>query len=477
MKLRVLGVLSVLVLALVLLVSNVILSSAGREVTQQLQINRAASLNRLAQLAFDAATDGDTTVLQRNMDTYSEIYSEGLVVRLQQGTLSSGGLDPERADVRHALARASLNLSDTALLPVTPFGSGTEVISRSFGSASQVLGEAVMEVNLDAAREDLRYRWLVTGIAAIALAAVLLLLAGRVTGWVLRPVQRLGAAVRELKDTGRSPRLPEAGPPELRELSRSFTDMAATLGELIESQRQLIADTSHHLRNPIGALRLRLDLLLLELRDEKERAAGAGVLAELERVEEILDSVLKLAVAEHRVIEDSAGASAAVPAAPRPGRVNAFVVLQEEVDRARPAALGAGCALALATPSDPGAELDCSRIELAQMVGELLDNAIKYAPGAEITASVHRRGTRTRIEVRDTGPGLGKEQLAAATTRFWRAPEHSAIRGTGMGMTIVDKLATANGGRLVLGPNEPRGLRAGIEFDLAPASPDERRGR
>ncbi|MGB8938672.1 MAG: hypothetical protein WCD21_00270, partial [Streptomyces sp.] len=192
MKLRVLGVLSVLALLLVLIVSNVILSSAGRELTSALQINRAASLNRIAQVAFDAATDGDTTVLQRDMDTYSGLYEEGLAVRLQSGTLVSGGLDPERPDVRDALARASLNLSDTELDPVTPFGTGTEVISRSFGSASQVLGEAVMEVNLDAARAKLRTRWLATGVAAIALATLLLLLAGRVTGWVLRPVQRLG---------------------------------------------------------------------------------------------------------------------------------------------------------------------------------------------------------------------------------------------------------------------------------------------
>jgi signal transduction histidine kinase len=472
-KLRVLGILSVLVLLLVLLVSNVILSSAGREVTQQLQINRAASLNRIAQLAYDAANDGDTTVLRRDMETYSGLYSEGLVVRLQTGTLASGGLDPERPDVREALGRASLNLADTTLDPVRPFGTGNEVISRSFGSASQVLGEVVMEVNLDAARDKLRYRWLVTAIAAIALAAVLLLLAGRLTGWVLRPVQRLGAAVREFKDTGHTPPLPEAGPPELRELSRSFTDMVTTLGELIDSQRQLIADTSHHLRNPIGALRLRVDLLLLELRNEKERAAGAGVLAELERVEEILDSVLRLAVAEHRVIEDSAGASPEVSEGPGSGSVNAFVVLAEEVDRARPAALAAGSDLVLATQEDPGAELACSRIELAQMLGELLNNAIKYAPGAQITASVRTRGSATLIEIADTGPGLEPEQLSAATTRFWRAPEHSSIRGTGMGMTIVDRLATANGGRLVLGPNEPNGLRARIEFDAAPTLPGQ----
>ena len=149
MKLRVLGVLSILSVLIVIFASTAILTSASRELTQELQINRAAALNRLAQVAFDAATDGgDATQLQTEMDRYSELYGEGVLVRLQAGTLRSGGLSEERADVRDALARANLNLNDTTLAPLQPFGTGSEVISRSFGSASQVLGEAVLDVNL-----------------------------------------------------------------------------------------------------------------------------------------------------------------------------------------------------------------------------------------------------------------------------------------------------------------------------------------
>ena len=306
MKLRVLGVLSLLSVLMVIIVSNAILMSASRELTQELQINRVAALNRFAQVAYDAALDGDSTQLQREMDRYSALYDEGILIRLQQGTLRSGGLNEDRADVRDAVASANLNLSDTTLTPLQPFGTGSEVISRSFGSASQVLGEAVLEVNMEAARQKLRERWLVVGLAASALGAVLLLGAARVTRWVLRPVHRLNSAVTELETTGRTSHLPEAGPPELRQLSRSFTTMARTVSESIDSQRQLIADTSHQLRNPVGALRLRIDLLQLELQTDREQAAAAGVLAEIERVEEILDGVLKLAAAEHRAFEDAA---------------------------------------------------------------------------------------------------------------------------------------------------------------------------
>ncbi|MDQ0680145.1 signal transduction histidine kinase [Arthrobacter pascens] len=473
MKLRVLGVLSLLSVLMVIIVCNAILTSASRELTQELQINRVAALNRLAQVAYDAAVDGDSTQLQSEMDRYSGLYREGVLVRLQQGTLRSGGLGEDRADVRDAIASARLNLSDTTLAPLQPFGTGSEVISRSFGSASQVLGEAVLEVNPDAAREKLRERWVVVGLAAAALGTVLLLGAARVTRWVLRPVHRLNSAVTELEATGHTSQLPEDGPPELRELSRSFTTMARTVSESIDSQRQLIADTSHQLRNPVGALRLRIDLLQLELQTVREHTAAAGVLAELERVEEILDGVLKLAAAEHRAFEDSARGALGPASGKDKALIDPFPVLLEEVERAGPAAQRSGASIVLERPPDPAVQVACNSAELAQMAGELLNNAIKYAPGARISVAVRERPGGAVIEVSDDGPGLSAEERATATTRFWRSPGHREIRGNGLGMTIVDKLAGANGGRLVLAERSPHGLIARIEFPPAIIPPGQ----
>lgn len=462
MRVRVLGILSLLVVVIVATASSVILTSAGRELTQELQINRVAALNRFAQLASDAAQDNNTTQLEREMNRYSELYGEGVLIRLQDTTVASGGLSEERHDVRDALGRASLNLSDTTLNPVSPFTTGNEVLSRPFGTASQVLGEAVVEVDLDTARRKLRERWGAVGLAALALAALLLLAASRITGWVLRPVQRLSSAVHELEATGRTSQLPEAGPPELRELSRSFTAMANTVTESMESQRRLIADTSHQLRNPVAALRLRIDLLQLELRSAKEQQAAAGVVAELERVEDMLDGVLKLAAAEHRA---SAGAApAAHPMADRRASViDAVPVLQGEVERAMPTAERAGSTLATDFPGSP-VEVPCNPEELAQMVRELLANAIKYAPGGHITVATQKTQGGAAVVISDDGPGIPEQSLAAAKTRFWRGPQHGAIEGNGLGMTIVERLAQANQGTLVLQNRKPHGLSARVEF-------------
>ena len=470
MRLRVLGVLSVLCLVVVFLISGTILSSASRELTQELQINRAASLNRLAQVAFDAAGDGDTARLQREMDTYSGLYGEGIVVRVQQETLASGGLPAERSDVQNALSLARLNVSNTSLEPLEPFGSGSQVIFRPFGSASQVLGAVVLDVHSGTAQQKLRERWLVVGLAALAVAAVLLVGAARVTGWVLRPVLRLDSAVHELERTGRAGRLPEDGPPELRELSRSFTAMARTVSASMAAQRQLIADTSHQLRNPVAALRLRLDLLQLELKTVREHDSAERALAELERVEEILDGVLKLAAAEHRASEGYLRAAGSpvdhAPAQP----VDPYPILQGEMERAAPLAEQAGCQLVLDGPPQPAALVACHPAELAQMAGELLNNAIKYAPGATVMAAVRMEEDVVVVEISDDGPGLSASERALAATRFWRSPRHSSVPGTGLGMTIVGELAAANGGRLALAEAVPHGLSARIEFPAPPAS-------
>ncbi|MFW0771840.1 sensor histidine kinase [Paenarthrobacter nitroguajacolicus] len=462
MKVRVLGILSLLVVIIVVTVSSVILTSASREVTQELQINRVAALNRFAQLASDAAEDNNTTQLQREMDRYSELYGEGILIRLQQKTLRSGRLSEDQPQVRDALNRASLNLSDTTLNPIRAFGTGNDFISRPFGTASQVLGEVVVEVNLDAARQKLRERWLVVGLAAVTLGVLLLVAASRITAWVLRPVHRLSKAVHELEATGKTSQLPDAGPPELRELSRSFTAMADAVSESMESQRRLIADTSHQLRNPIGALRLRIDLLQLAVRSAPEKEAAASVVAELERVEGMLDAVLKLATAEHRASEGSARVEPESEHQ-RSAVIDPFPVLQGEVERATPAARLVGSELTLEGPA-PENQIECDPDELAHMVGELLANAIKYAPGARVTVATRQTRGGTVVEVSDDGPGLAADQLAASTTRFWRAPQHSKVPGNGLGMTIVERLAEANGARLVLESHEPHGLTARLEF-------------
>lgn len=244
------------------------------------------------------------------------------------------------------------------------------------------------------------------------------------------------------------------GPPELRQLATGFNRMARTVTAALEQQRRLVADTSHQMRNPMAALRLRVDALHTHLPASADRTY-TGVTTELDRLETLLDDLLALATAEHRAGELTVtdGSDA---------RCDATAVAADRHRLWEPVAHRAGARLGLRAAEAPVLAA-CTDRELAQITDVLLDNAIKYAgPGAEITLSCTAEGSRCVLTVTDDGPGLGTEELALATTRFWRSgrQREDGTAGTGLGLAIAEQLLAGRGGRLELAAARPRGLRA-----------------
>lgn len=84
MRLRVLGIVGTLLLVIVGIVSGVLLQSVSRDATADLQLNRLSSLNRFVHLASQADRRSDLSMLQLEMDTYSDLYGEGLLVTIGQ---------------------------------------------------------------------------------------------------------------------------------------------------------------------------------------------------------------------------------------------------------------------------------------------------------------------------------------------------------------------------------------------------------
>ena len=305
MRLRVFSVLGALLAVLVAVSCVVLMQSVSRSATQELQFNRMDSLNRFVQLAMEAAAEEDHDRLVTEMNSYSQLFSEGLVVRVATEVFTSGGLDPTEPRVANALHHAGLNLDRTDLPTVNPFGNGPEVLARRFGNSSQVLGAVILEVDPGPTRERVLAGWLLVVGTALLATIILVGLAWWVTSWVLRPIHRLNVAVQEFASTGTPKPITEDGPPELRKLQRSFSSMSAVVTESLAAQRELIAETSHQLRNPIAALRLRVDLLKLRL-GESQPEAIAAVEHELHSVERLLAAVLRLASAQHRASERAA---------------------------------------------------------------------------------------------------------------------------------------------------------------------------
>ncbi|MET7568543.1 HAMP domain-containing sensor histidine kinase [Streptomyces sp. NPDC005492] len=421
--------------------------------TQQLVLARSADLDRFASLTDQAAATGDTSSLIAEARRYTQLYGEPLVV-VDAGrapVVQTGGMlatDPAVARLVDAALRNTTTHPGGSL---HPWSRGYAMFAEPAGTGTHVSGAVVLRASVRTAAHDITWRWaaVLAGTALVALACTAL--ARLLTRWVVSPLRRLDRAVGQLT-AGVPPAQTEAGgPPELRQLAIGFNRMASTVTAALEQQRRLVTDTSHQMRNPMAALRLRVDALHTHLPASAERTY-TGVTTELDRLETLLDDMLALATAEHRAGELAVtdGSDAHCDAA--------------EVARTRhrlwePVAHRAGARLTSEAAGPVTAA--CTDRELAQIADILVDNAIKYAGrNTEITVRCTTEGSLAVLTVTDDGPGLSTEELPRATRRFWRSDRQSGTSGTGLGLAIAERLLAGRGGRLELEQARPRGLRA-----------------
>jgi signal transduction histidine kinase len=430
--------------------------------TQQLALARSADLDRFASLTDQAAATGDTSALAAEARRYTQLYGEALVVidARRVPVVQTGGMRAADPAVSRLVDAALRNQTAHLNGALRPWSRGYRMFAEPAGTGTQVTGAVVLRASVGAAAADITRRWaaVLAGTALVAVACTAL--ARAATHWVVSPLRRLDRAVGRLA-AGLPPEQTSAGgPPELRQLATGFNRMAGTVTAALEQQRRLVADTSHQMRNPMAALRLRVDALHTHLPAAADRTY-TGVTAELDRLEALLDDMLALASAEHRagVLAVSDGADA---------RCDAAEVALTQHRRWEPLARRAGARLT--TEAGTPVPAACTDDELAQITDILLDNALKYAgPDATVVLRCTTENDRVVLTVTDDGPGLTEEEISQATTRFWRAARHRGTTGTGLGLAIAEQLLAGRGGRLELSLVRPHGLRARAVLPGVPA--------
>ena len=315
-------------------------------------------------------------------------------------------------------------------------------IAEPVESGQSVLG-AVATIS---PTQDLRSRAVVrSGLLAAAMilgVAVGVFASMVLARWIMRPValvDRAAVAVTSGRYDVRAPQ--ETGPPELRRLARAFNTMADRLISLLRAQRTFVADASHQLRNPLTALRLRVEGLEPYLMDRGRPALEATV-TEVRRLASILEALLSLAGAQAR--------------SAKAGRVDLRAVADGRVAAWQAVAAQRGILIAL---SGPAAAVSCPPDIVDQVLDVLLDNAVGIAP-ADSTVRVWTAPGRDTVElhVADEGPGMTPEDKARACDRFWRGYGADDRDGTGLGLAIASTLLDTAGGTLVFDDGRPRGL-------------------
>ncbi len=291
--------------------------------------------------------------------------------------------------------------------------------------------------------------WLIIGGVSAAGMLVAALVATGLASWVRRPLGALEDAAQLLGEGQLSTRSPaDAGPREVRRLAANFNMMAGRLEALVHGHQATMADVSHQLRTPLSALRLRLELLAQDS-DDIVASELAGAQEEIGRLSRLVSGLLAVARAENLAGPPVSVAVSSVVE----GRIAAWRPAAEEQD------------VILSADAVKPAQARIKDGQLEQILDNLLANALDALDqGGVIAVAVTTADERVRITVGDNGPGMSAEQKRQAFRRF----AVSNSRGAGLGLAIVHRLVTSNGGTAELSDTADGGLTVTIELPAEP---------
>jgi len=289
---------------------------------------------------------------------------------------------------------------------------------------------------------------------ALAIAVLLGLGAGYVLArYVNRRVRDIATVADRIGDGDMTHRVPLSGGDDAFDgLARQINRMLDRIAALMEELRLLTDCLAHDLRSPLGRLRARIDAALSAEDEARREALLAGVVQEADSLMRILTTVLEIGRAE-------AMASRAQFASLDPGDLVA-----ELAEMYEPIVEEAGVELRL----DKAAALPPlfgHRQLLAQAITNLIDNALAYAPGAELTLFARLEGDTLRLGVADRGPGIAPEDCAEARRQFGRLNAARSTAGAGLGLALVEAVAHLHHGQLELEDNHP-GLIAALAIPV-----------
>ncbi|WP_410620179.1 ATP-binding protein [Amycolatopsis sp. cmx-8-4] len=462
MRVRLQGIVLTLVALLVFGLGIPLAATIAAGAQQDLFLDRLTDTARFASLAQRPLLDNKPQLIDPDLRRYTEVYGVQVVVVNQDGTVvgSSLGSGAARIDLKAARITGPVHeaLAGRRSQPggmLLPWNTDPLVLAEPVLADGEVRGAVVTVSDTTVSRTDVLWWFLLLAAGGVLAFVLALAVAIPVVRWILRPVKRLDDATGALVASVVGGRAAEpvgegGGPPELRQLGRSFDRMAESVSGALEAQRVFVADASHQLRNPLTALKIRLGNLEGHVDDEAAAADLEAARIDAGRLHQILDGLLSMARAEASGGElDPLDLGEAVAE-----RVADWSVVGEARDvRLVVEVYGDGVRVRM---PPRGAET---------ILDALLDNALKFtAAGTEIRIGVTREGDEVRLVVRDHGPGLRPDELDRALDRFWRSSAHQNVPGSGLGLAIVSEIVAHSYGKLALDLPEGGGLRIIMTF-------------
>jgi signal transduction histidine kinase len=295
--------------------------------------------------------------------------------------------------------------------------------------------------------------WLLLGVTVLgALAGVLAWISGRyLTGQVLRPLIDVTHALQRFATRDFTPQaIAVAGKSDFDAIALAYNAAAAQVANAFaersqaEAQmRQFVADAGHELRTPLTIVLGYMDLLRrrADAGDERSRRIFSAISIEGARMRTLIDNLVLLARME--------GDDVRTPEPP----FEICPLLEQIVDSRR--LLEPSLRITLECAVD--ATVIGNEGEIQEAIANVVDNAIKYAPGTPIRIALEASGDGVAVSIADRGPGIRPEDREAIFDRFYRGTTRGEVEGSGLGLAIARRAAERAGGTLVLADTSPAG--------------------
>jgi signal transduction histidine kinase len=360
------------------------------------------------------------------------------------GTLFANGLRPEIGRALRGSPTSEIRYSSTLRRDVM----ATAV--PVYDQTGRIVGTVRITQDVEAVTEGVWRTRL--GLLAIGGAAILagLIVAFGLAESLSRPLARLASAAKRLGGGDLTTRVGDVSQAhEIDELGRAFDEMADRLERTVRAQREFVANASHQLRTPLTAMKLRLEASAGEAVNPEQRKQIDAAEREVDRLAELVDRLLSVS----REVEEG-----------RAERIDLADAVERAVSRWSERAEASGAAL---LTDEQASAAESNESDVDQILDNLVDNAIAYAPGCIVLESGRRDGLAF-VAVRDEGPGISANEVDRVTERFYRG-RSAAGGGSGLGLAIARSLAERWGGSIEIASTPAEGTRVEVRLPAARA--------
>ncbi|QIM16674.1 HAMP domain-containing protein [Leucobacter insecticola] len=457
MRRRIIVVFLLPVVLMLLAISGAYGWSAARSNQQNATTQLLRDLSYFVPGVRQALQAEDPSIIKSELDRYASLYGSRITVYDRSGTawvssvtssrLSGTSTQQAGSDVAEQVGLALSGRRSDPIEPSVPWNAAETVIVEPVFDDDSVIGAVQISASLESSQRAILTQWSMLFLGGVIAIMVLTWTVYWLASWVLRPLHRVDAAMAAIESGEMGARIADnTGPPEVQRMVRMFNQMAEEIERVMTRQQEFVFNASHELRNPLGALLLRVEFLATGL-DESWDEAVESTREEGRRMTRILDTLLNMAR-----VGKTDSAFAAVD-------LQEIIVARVEAWRDRGVEQQV---MVLASEGSPKLSVT-DRTGLESALDAIIDNALKFAPpDTSVEVAVTEHESEYVITVRDRGRGLDTRQLELATDRFWRSSLDQNVAGTGLGLAIASDLMDTLGGRIVLESPQGGGLQVAL---------------